>query len=257
MVFQNRLTYAKYGAGIVGMRYSAGLTPRQRTYGTRSYTGTQVINKRKQKMATRNSFHQKLLNEIPCFHFSFADNLVNQSMTHNTIYEYSPTQGIVQGSAVNQRFGDEINLVALKINGIYLSPSAAAYSQLRIIVCYSDKEVSATPSFTSALGSQDIFLPATGITWGPTSITNPKAVTVLDDRTIVVNGFVSGQSEIQNINYTVPLGTKFPYRQEGGTYGKFKNMYIVVIGACQNGVTGTTAAGTVLLSGDLMFKNMK
>lgn len=254
--YGTKFDYGRVAAGsLVGMRYGGVGFGRKQTYST-SGTSTQVMRKRKPGYGRRNSFHQRLLKEIPALHSTVADSTCNQSMTHNTIYEFSPTQQITTGTGNANRAGDEVQLLALKINGIVISPASTSYAQYRIITLWSDQETATGSAFVSAIGSGSFFLPTTGTSWGPTSIINPKACTVVDDRTVVINSLVAGQSEIQNLNYTVPVNCKFPYRQAGSIYGKSKNLYVVVVSAIQNGVSGTTVTGTILLSSDLIFKNI-
>jgi len=190
----------------------------------------------------------------PAKHSTVSDATAGFATTHNTVYQSSPTQNITQGDGNINRDGDEIYLESIKLRIACLSQAATGAYSFRILVGYSGEETSCPTTFVSVLGTSSFFLPTTGGVYGHNAIVNPKAFTVLDDRTVTLNSIIAATNEIQNEIYTVPLKQKFQYRASASVYGKTKNLYIVVVTTVNGGTTGTTATGAVYVNSDLIFK---
>lgn len=188
------------------------------------------------------------------------DSSLAQLMTHNNIYTNNLTAKLQYGTADNQRIGDEVYLTNLVIRGNYISALAAKGYQCRVIVGYSGEEFDPANFGSSGAGTglihDQIFLPTTGTQYATASIINPKAITVLYDRTVTLNSNLDGVAEMSYMDFSVPLYKKFPYQAGAGIYGKTKNLYLIVVGAVQAGVPLTTACGSVNISTCLKYKNM-
>jgi len=90
--------------------------------------------------------------------------------------------------------------------------------------------------------------------WAPNGMINPKAITLLDDRTITLNNSITSVADLESFSYNVPLNCDFDYQAGGSVYGKTRNLYVVVMASILDGTTGTTIWGLVNLSADLIFK---
>lgn len=216
-----------------------------------SRTKTQVIQKRR-KLNTSSSLKKSILATQPAKHCPLND--ITASLTHNTLLTLSPSQFISVGSGRDQRIGDSVHMLALKVNGIVTSVAGSnSACQFRIMTLWSGEEYTSLTYFSSGLGNSEINLTGSH-TWQTNAITNPKAVTVLDDRTIVLNNSISGVSDLETFNYTVPLNTNFDYQTATSVFGKNRNLYVVVVGSILGGTTGTTVSGSAVISFDLIFK---
>lgn len=215
---------------------------------------TRTLTRRRRSNGRSTSFKQKILNTQPAFHET-ADSTFATALVHNNIYTVSPTQNVTQGTSNEGRVGDKIELCSLKINGLFTTAVTASAYSYRIMVVMSGEEFSATSITTSGLGPTELFLPNTNATIYPNGIINPKAVTVLHDETIEINSLIAATADWQRVAFTVPLNKSYPYQATASTHGKFKDLYIVVIGSILGGTTSVTACGSWTGSYDLIFKN--
>lgn len=197
----------------------------------------------------------KMLAMKPAFHDTVADGALTVAHTHNTIFAFSPTQAITQGTTNESRIGDAVYLEALKIKGLYHSDAAAGAYTLRILIGYSGEEYNCPGSFITGFAATDIFLPNTGSTFRTSSIVNPKAFTVLYDSTIEVNSNIVSTQEVKNFEDIIQLKKKFSYQSSGSQYGKDQNLYIILVSTVLGGITGVTSSGATMPTYDLIFKN--
>lgn len=191
----------------------------------------------------------------PARHFSFE---TNQLLLHNTMVTCVPTQGPVQGNSNINRTGDALYLCALKFQGFYLSSAPANFYSLRLLVGWTGEEVTsagASSSFVSGLGLSEVFLPGTATLGTVNGIVNPKAFTCLYDITIDSNSQIVATNDGNSFKFTVPLNQSYDYQSSSSVQGKLKNLVVVAIGNVSGGVTGTTAAGNIICSMDLIFKD--
>lgn len=219
-----------------------------------SYTGIVTTDRRKKK-ARSGSVKGIMYGLKPAKHYTM-DN--NAALLHNTVYTMCPSQGITQGTGNANRLGDRVHLEALKIQANFQSSATAGAYSYRILVGYSGEEYTTAniaSQFVSGLGTTQLFFPSTVNFWTVNGIVNPKAFTVLYDQTVDINSQITAVSDVVSYSHTVPLGIDFPYQDSGSVQGKFKNLYIVVIGCVAGGTSGVTAAGNILFSGDLIFKD--
>jgi len=164
------------------------------------------------------------------------------------------TAAITQGTTNANRIGDKIHLEKLIIEGIFAAPTTAGAYNYRIIVCWSGNEYNPT-GLGSAFGTYaDMFLPNTGGAFLTNGIINPKGPTVLWDSRYDINSAISTTADIVTYRKTISLKQDFAYESTGAVYGKYKNLYVIVIGCVIGGSTGTTQVGNVAFSTDLVFK---
>lgn len=208
---------------------------------------------RKRKRVGRVSFRQAVLRTLPAKHWTAQPQYPH---THNSILSTCPSMGIVQGSSNSTREGDRVHMEALKIKGtIAAAPTAGAYSY-RVIVGWSGEEFATgtlpdTPSV--ALGGADIFLPNTYTTWYISGIINPKAFTVLYDKTFDINSNIASTSDVISFGDTIPLNTEFSYQSSNSVYGKTRNLYYIIVASVVGGAGGNI--GTTNTAYDLIFKD--
>lgn len=188
------------------------------------------------------------------------DSALAQVMTQNNIYSNNITSKLIFGTADNQRIGDEVYLTGIRVKGNYISAAAQNGYQCRIIVGWSGEEYNPTTFGSSGastgLIAAEVFLPLTGGQYQTSAIINPKAFTVLYDRTLTINSNLEIVSEFQPFDFYVPLSKKFQYQAGGSIYGKTKNLYIVCTSSAIGGTPLTTNSGTVNVCTSLSYKNM-
>ena len=200
----------------------------------------------------KSNLKQKIINYKQAKHQAASD-LCN--MLHSSIFVKSLTTLITQGDTISNRDGDEIYLEALKYAINIQAPATANGYSYRFMVILHDNEVTANWA-TGGLAVADLFLPGTEANWGANAIPNSKAVTVLHDEVLDINSQVAGAIDCYSIKGTVQLNRLFPYKASGSTWGKFKNLYMVLIGCSCAGTAGVTATGTAVVAYDLIFKNV-
>lgn len=219
-----------------------------------SGSNTLTFSRRKRKpFAKGKSFAHKLLQLEPAKHYA---NSSLTGLTHNTIYTVIPTTGIIQGDDNTTRTGDFIHLAALKIRMSMQTATAAAGYTYRVLVGYTGEEYNLPTVLGAGLSSSELFIPNTAATWTPNGVINPKAFTCLYDETIDINSLVATVQDTQTTSFTVNLDKRFPYQAAASIYGKNQNLAVVVCGGVTAGVTGTTSVGSVVLTYDLIFKEI-
>lgn len=199
----------------------------------------------------RTSFKSKVINVGPAKHLNW--NTLN-ALTHDAMLTNCPTSGIVQGTAIGNRIGDQVELLALKLKGYFQTTNVSGAFQYRIIVGYSGEEYAGLAStFGTGLTTAQVFLPLTP-QWTANGIVNPKAFTTLYDQTVDINSLVATTPDLMGVSVTIPLNKTFPYQESASVFGKDKNLYVLIVGEINGGVAGTTATGTASFSFDLIYK---
>jgi len=260
-MYSNYRNFAKGGIALMGTQYSGGVSNRQNQRFKRSMSYTRTTGKRGRSAGGFTSSVKRVVKSMEeAKHLTLSDTQLvatGLGFTHNTILSNMPTGLIAQGTNIQQRIGDSVDLCALKINGyLYSHPATTAPVQYRIIVGFSTLEINPGPILGSAIGTPDVFFPSTGLGNITSSIINPKAFTVLDDRKFLLNDNLNGTSITEDFIYTVQLNRKHDYKSGGSVFGKVKNLYIICMASIQNGVSGTTLCGTVAMSADLIYKEL-
>lgn len=213
-----------------------------------------IVTSRRVKKPSRKSFHAKMAANTPAKHFT-GSFLTNH--THNTIYMGSPPQSITLGDAYNQRDGDYVDLIALKLKGIFQTAAAANSYSFRIIVGYSGEEyTTGTSALITGITDTELFLPTTSGSWTPNGIINPKAFTAIYDQTVDINSLLAATTDIASFSFTVPLNKKFPYQANASIFGKDRNLYVIVTSGVSGGSIGATSTGLSVIGYDLIFKSI-
>lgn len=188
-----------------------------------------------------------------------ADNVCgNGALLHNVVYSYNMTSSLVQGTAVNQRQGDQVYLKDLKLKGFINSSTSSNSYSYRIMVGFSGEEFNPATLLSTGLGGSDpqqIWLPTYGASY-VNGIVNTKAFTVLLDSTIDLNSQITGAADLQSFEVTVPLFQKFQYQSAASVYGKTKNLYVIVSPFAVSGTPGITGCGATYIGANLSFKNL-
>lgn len=213
---------------------------------------TQTVRKRKRKFRQVKSLKSKIVATLPAKHNTFNTSV---TMTANSAYSIFPTRNITQGTTIQDRLGDEIFLEALKLKGAFESDAASNAYQFRIIVGYTGEEysVGANAWVSTGLTASEVYQPNT-FSVLTNGITNKKAVTVLYDQTMDVNSQIDGDRVIHGYDILVPLKQKFAYQSSGSTFGKYKNLFVWIVGYGV-GLSGLSTVGYNNTSVDLIFKD--
>jgi len=244
-------TSAAIGALAAGRAVFGGKGPGPMSGVGRSTGVNTLVTHRAGRKRGRRSFKDRVLALEPTKHFS---NLTAQATTHDTMYVFVPTFPIVEGDTNLDRIGDSIDLMALKIKGYFQAAAAANAYSFRVIVGWSGEELGAGTFGSQSTLPAIIFLPGTYTGWGVNGIINPKAFTVLHDETLDINSEVVATSTISSVAFTVPLNTKFLYQSASSTWGKTRNLFVIVVSDVLGGVAGTTVTGSTTMSYDVIFK---
>jgi hypothetical protein len=248
MVFRNTYSNLMPYAGTL-MQPWMNVPYKTRRRGGFSSSGT-MTKKKYPRKTNRKSFTRKVLNVFPAKHYTVTSN--NTIVNLNT-YSMNLTAGIGQGTGNNQREGDSIHLEALKIEGLFQTATESNAYKFRLIVGYSGEEFGNLTLAVANLSQPEIFLPGTVAT-EVNGIINPKAFTALYDQAIDLNSQIEGDRTIHSVRDTIKLNCKFPYQQATSVYGKFKNLYVVVVAYAPDIAIGDPI-GSSLLAFDLIFKD--
>lgn len=248
VAFSQARSYAKYAVG------GTMFLPQQQAMAVkRSKSQTRTMSKKKKATSVKGTLKAMMLKNINDHHYTIADNDAIISTTCNTFFTRNVTAGVVQGTNNVTRLGDSIYLDHLILSGNFTTPSTAGAYKFRIITLWSGEETNPA-NFGTGLSAGQIMLPTTGANDTTNSIINPKAVTVLDDYVVDINSTISGVRDVSSFYRKIRLSQNFLYQDAGSVYGKFKNLYVVVIGSVIGGTNGVTASGDIFTAMDLVFK---
>jgi len=247
MVYARQLMpYAPYAASVLYGSYgrARGASAYKRSY-------SRTMTQKKTQGGARTSFKKMVAATLPSKQFTSQ---LTRAFTHNTIFTANMTAGITQGDLNSSRTGDSITLSSLKLMGSYFSDAVGGAYTFRILVGYSGEEYAST-TFASGLGATEIFLPNTTTTFSTLGVVNPKAFTVLSDQTVDLNSQIAAVVDVHTFSVNVNLKqSEFVYQASGSAFGKSKNLYVVVLACVGGGTSGTTDAGDLILSCDLIYK---
>lgn len=153
------------------------------------------------------------------------------SMDDTLMYFTSPTQNISQGTAINQRLGDQVKLKYLKINGLFSAATLAnAACKFRISVFYCPEGKAASSVTTGAFTGAELFQPNTATT-PAVGMFDEKAVTVLADMTVDLNSSISTAQDVKSFAFNIPLkNAVLNFREAGSAFSNKRNLYIMVTG---------------------------
>lgn len=241
------------------MPYVGNRPKRQRTLSNPvSYSGNNMFKRPGPPMSRRSRAPRSsgLASRVralrPYKHSTIGSNSSGGPLLQNIFVTNPVTQNIPQGTDNVSRDGDEIHLASLKLSGYFSTPAASGAFSYRILVGFSHVQ---NNSFNAiAFAVSDLFLPNTGSVSQMDAIINPKAFTVLYDEKVTVPSVIPATIDMALINATVPLNQKFVYGSSGSVYGKFKNMYTVIIGYGV-GFAAASNVGAYALNTDLVFQD--
>lgn len=225
-----------------------------RSFRTSSMAGT-LMQKKKKRKQRGFSFKNAVYKVLPAKHYTLEDAF---NTTHNTLFTCVPTQGITQGTGNTNREGDRVRLMALKFKLTSHSFTTAGAYTYRIIIGWSGEEFTTAniaSKFVSGIGSTELFLPSTAGLSTTNGIINPKAFTMLYDRTYDINSQVTGSPDAVSLSDTVQLDSDFSYQASASVQGKTRNLCMIIVATVNNGVTGTTSTGDTAIAADLIFKD--
>ena len=231
--------------------------PTSSTYYTPTTTTMNYARNGKKRYKRGNTLTQAIRNQASPMHLAIGDGVNSVTLTHNTIQTQNMLIFLTPGTTQYQRTGDNVFLEALKINATWEGPSVSSNgATLRMILCYHDDYHATNYINGSGLGLSDLQMTGTGQARTTAMITDPKKVTVVDDRTFTLNQSLAGVSEKCAITYTVPLKKRFTF-QPTTQEGKDRNLYLVVVADISGGSTGSTVCGQLYLNQDLIYKVTK
>jgi len=210
---------------------------------------------KRKKTSPTTMVKKAILKMAQTYHDTVGDNTINSALVSNNFYGYNITAQCTQGTGLDERQGDAIHLIALKMKGSIFTPTTAGSYKYRVMVFFSGEEYNPA-TLGSAVQPSEIWLPSTAITFNIHGQVNNKAVTLLYDQVIDLNSTITGVSDVATLDFVIPLNQKFEYNSDNGVYGKTKNLYVAVTSVVGGGVSGTTSTGQILLSSDLLFKNL-
>jgi len=174
----------------------------------------------------------------------------------NSVYSFNMTAQIAQGTLEGQRIGEEIHLTNVEGTFTMVCPTTAGPYQYRFLIVYSKEDVSGSASnfSTSGLSGLNVFQAgALGFTTAPT---NPKACTVLFDRLITINSNITAIDDAEAVRFNIPLKNKKLQFQEGtSAYGKWANLFFVVVGQALTSGTPPGTLGVPYLNASLAFRD--
>lgn len=255
MVFANGYSYYKpaYMGAAALTSYAVNRSSRPRRSYQRNSGPTSRVLSRGRSGGSRLSFAKRVRALAPYKHTYLNDDVYAVALTQNQINIMAVTQKVIQGDQDDQRTGDSIVPVALKVSGQFSTSATAGAYTFRMIVFWSGEEYNpigiTTPVFTSA----EMFLVNSGTAFKANAIVNPKAITVLYDEVIDINSQISGVVDVKSVRAKVQLGSKkFPYQASTSVYGKVKNLYIAFIGSA---VGGSAVVGNVAVNVDMVFQD--
>jgi len=246
-------------AGVKGFNhYLQSQNPRFGKQGsgmTQGYSNRQVVASKRGR-GRSNTFAAKVRNLSGYKHNTQSSSSVSSTMTHQTIYTSNMTALITQGDGNTNRDGDGVHLTALKVKGVIHTAAASGAFCYRVLVGWSGEEYNVTGS-NAGLTSTELFLPSQGGAFFVTANVNPKAFTCIHDELIDINSLIATTADLKTIAFNVKINQKFLYQASASTFGKTRNLYVVVIGGVVGGTSGTTSCGSFFFDTDLVFQDMK
>lgn len=229
------------------------LPSRTQTGYKRSRSLTSTVTERKRKRKGNKSFKNRLYDSMAAKH---ATGYQGVGMTAGTLYTMIPTALPTQGDTNASRDGDAIVLCGLKLKGLYNTNTTAEAYSFRIIVGYTGEEYSNT-TFSSGLGSSELFHTGTSTGYASNGIINPKAFTCLYDEKFTLNSEITAVRSRVDYEINVPLDNQtFYYQAAASALGKTKNLAVVIVADSIGGTSGTTDVGGTTISWDFIYKNM-
>ena len=239
------------GAGYAGLRSLSAKSQQRRG----SSYGRTLVRSKGRKTKSVSGFVKNVIYRM-AEKKQYSQSVAIGSLLHGNIYTKSITTNVVQGTSEATRVGDAVQLSDLRLKGVFATAATAGAYQFRVMVVASGEEYNVDGT-TSGLVLSELF--NQGITAGTqvNAIVNPKACTVLHDEVVNINSTISGVSDGALIDLNIPLNNQvFKYQSSGSVYGKFKNIYVVLIGWVLSGTSGTTPTGSITFNYVLNYRDV-
>lgn len=185
-----------------------------------------------------------------------SNNVVTLAMDTDVMHFTSPTQNISQGTAINQRLGDQVKLKYLKLNGyFYAATLANSCTKFRVSVFYCTDAKAASSMTVGAFTRDELFQPNT--TFTPTNgMFDEKHVTVLADLIVDLNSSISTAQDIRSFAVNIPLkNVTCNFKESGSAFASKKNIYIMIVGATTNSLN-VADVGSYSYSYDLAYQDI-
>jgi len=145
----------------------------------------------------------------------------------NKIHTFNITSQIAQGQADGQRIGDSIFLENIVFNAQFVTNLKPAFYKYRLIIGWSGEDISPSVWSISGLSTSEVFI--NGWTLVSNAIVNTKAFTPIYDNMIEINSLLDTFSDGKTIRGVCRLNQKFHYQSPGSTFGKTKNLYVLLV----------------------------
>lgn len=175
------------------------------------------------------------------------------SPLQNTFYTLSPFQGLVAGTADNNRIGQRVFIRHLKIRGLINNLTTIPEFKLRVWVVKTDAQWNNGWAFTSSqIGGSDLVYTATNPVFALNN--NKSTCTVICDKTFSVKADFTNEQKAQMIEMDCPIMKEEIYAPSS-VFFKEQNYYVVVNGFGFSGVTGVTTVGGVTWTAIVTYKN--
>jgi len=250
----------RYGASVAGLTAAGFSGNRSSWMRGRSRTSVAYGNKRRGNYYAGSSLTRKIRSMESTKH-AYVGNATNLKLTmlDNVIYTWSPSVGVPIGTGEGSREGTEIYMMALRCSIQLQSPAASQNGcTYRIITFFADPNYPLGGAMGAGFGATGLFGDV-ALAIVTNALTDPKLITVLDDRVVNIDPVITGVKNSEDVSFTVPINRKFIYNTTAAVsqYGKVHNLYQVVIGHQIGGTGGITDVGDIYVSTDLIFKNSK
>lgn len=209
----------------------------------------------KKKPSPTSVVKKAILDMAQTYHRTIPDSTINSALLHNNLYSYNISAQAVQGTNLFSRQGDAIYMISCNLKGSIYTPVTAGAYKYRVMVHMSGEEFNPATLGTGPSASE-LFLLNTGTTFNIHGQVNRKAITILYDQVVDINSTITGVADVASIDIKIPLLRKFEYQADNSNYGKKQNLYVTVTSVVGGGTAGTTSTGQILMSADLLFKNL-
>lgn len=250
--YYNKYATGALGAALLGLQASGPNGGKTGGYNTGMVRSGRARAGKRRRVGSLSSMVKKVVNRMA--ETKHNTQSFSTAVTHNNIYSQNINAQIVQGNAEGQREADSVSFLYLKVRMSISTAAASGAFSYRVIVCYNHQETN-PPFNTTGLSFADMFFPCNAgqIQY---AVTNPKACSVLYDAYVDINSLIATTSDVATHCFTVSLNdVKFPYVASASLYGKYKNLYFVVIPYVVGGTNNVTACGTVGVNYDVAFKD--
>lgn len=204
------------------------LSNRQQMATKRGRSYTRVMKKpRRKSYASSSTLKKKIMATKPAKHLMYSAGI---SFSIGQVHVWSPTQSVIRGVNDSDRIGDTINLCNLKWNGVINGAKEANAYMFRMLIGYTGEEFAAN-TWTTNITSGQVFQSNTTSGFLTNGIVNPKAFTVLYDQKFTINSLIADVRDVLPVTGSLSFNNhNFVYQADGATYGKNKNLVVLMIG---------------------------